>query len=187
MWHCHLTVPLVITSAGTCPPPGSMGLTPSYLQGAFPARLKKVFIVGAPMWFRVPYSIISLLLKEKLRERVSGDPFAGRAEPVFLLGQGGACLPRPRPLVAADPKSVGNGAFLSLFSWGQPVSVFSANYLEPLLKSPTVSSSAVRLPAAAESGGDDKCLKGKETSAEHVGEKGNLNTCVQVFGKAKNT
>ncbi|NWJ04713.1 PTN9 phosphatase, partial [Crypturellus undulatus] len=39
-------------------------------QGAFPARLKKVFIVGAPMWFRVPYSIISLLLKEKLRERV---------------------------------------------------------------------------------------------------------------------
>lgn len=40
-------------------------------QGAFPARLKKVFIVGAPMWFRLPYSIISLLLKEKLRERVS--------------------------------------------------------------------------------------------------------------------
>ncbi|KAM6059379.1 tyrosine-protein phosphatase non-receptor type 9-like isoform 2-T2 [Theristicus caerulescens] len=40
------------------------------LKGAFPARLKKVFIVGAPMWFRVPYSIISLLLKEKLRERV---------------------------------------------------------------------------------------------------------------------
>ncbi|XP_068814643.1 tyrosine-protein phosphatase non-receptor type 9 isoform X2 [Struthio camelus] len=40
------------------------------LKGAFPARLKKVFIVGAPVWFRVPYSIISLLLKEKLRERV---------------------------------------------------------------------------------------------------------------------
>lgn len=29
------------------------------------------------MWFRVPYSIISLLLKEKLRERVSvGHPLA---------------------------------------------------------------------------------------------------------------
>lgn len=40
------------------------------LKGAFPARLKKVFIVGAPVWFRVPYSIISVLLKEKLRERV---------------------------------------------------------------------------------------------------------------------
>lgn len=40
-------------------------------QGAFPARLKKVLIVGAPVWFRVPYNLLSLLLKEKLRERVS--------------------------------------------------------------------------------------------------------------------
>lgn len=72
-------------------------------QGAFPARLKKVFIVGAPMWFRVPYSIISLLLKEKLRERVSVSrglcspaprlhggpvprlcPFSSRFPPIFL-------------------------------------------------------------------------------------------------------
>jgi hypothetical protein len=47
-------------------------LTPHTLtpQGAFPARLKKVLIVGAPIWFRVPYSIISLLLKDKVRERV---------------------------------------------------------------------------------------------------------------------
>ncbi|XP_072003973.1 tyrosine-protein phosphatase non-receptor type 9 [Engystomops pustulosus] len=42
----------------------------SLLRGAFPARLKKVLIVSPPVWFRVPYSIISLLLKEKLRERV---------------------------------------------------------------------------------------------------------------------
>uniref|UniRef100_A0A671KTV4 protein-tyrosine-phosphatase n=1 Tax=Sinocyclocheilus anshuiensis TaxID=1608454 RepID=A0A671KTV4_9TELE len=41
-----------------------------WLQGAFPARLKKVLIVGAPVWFRVPYNLLSLLLKEKLRERV---------------------------------------------------------------------------------------------------------------------
>ncbi|XP_006629010.1 tyrosine-protein phosphatase non-receptor type 9 [Lepisosteus oculatus] len=40
------------------------------LKGAFPARLKKVFIVGAPVWFRVPFNLLSLLLKEKLRERV---------------------------------------------------------------------------------------------------------------------
>uniref|UniRef100_A0A0G2K6A2 Tyrosine-protein phosphatase non-receptor type 9 n=1 Tax=Rattus norvegicus TaxID=10116 RepID=A0A0G2K6A2_RAT len=40
------------------------------LKGAFPARLKKVLIVGAPIWFRVPYSIISLLLKDKVRERI---------------------------------------------------------------------------------------------------------------------
>lgn len=42
-------------------------------QGAFPARLKKVLIVGAPVWFRVPYNLLSLLLKEKLRERVSRE------------------------------------------------------------------------------------------------------------------
>lgn len=42
-------------------------------QGAFPARLKKVLIVGAPVWFRVPYNLLSLLLKEKLRERVCQD------------------------------------------------------------------------------------------------------------------
>lgn len=42
-------------------------------QGAFPARLKKVLIVGAPVWFRVPYNLLSLLLKEKLRERVGPD------------------------------------------------------------------------------------------------------------------
>lgn len=48
----------------------------SLIQGAFPARLKKVLIVGAPVWFRVPYNLLSLLLKEKLRERVSrGDPW----------------------------------------------------------------------------------------------------------------
>lgn len=44
-------------------------------QGAFPARLKKVLIVGAPIWFRVPYSIISLLLKDKVRERVRQADF----------------------------------------------------------------------------------------------------------------
>ncbi|XP_054572645.1 tyrosine-protein phosphatase non-receptor type 9 isoform X3 [Eptesicus fuscus] len=45
-------------------------ITSILLKGAFPARLKKVLIVGAPIWFRVPYSIISLLLKDKVRERI---------------------------------------------------------------------------------------------------------------------
>ncbi|XP_036205465.1 tyrosine-protein phosphatase non-receptor type 9 isoform X3 [Myotis myotis] len=57
------------------------------LKGAFPARLKKVLIVGAPIWFRVPYSIISLLLKDKVRERVSRKP---REEPLW-----GCTLPGP--------------------------------------------------------------------------------------------
>lgn len=97
MWHCHHGVPLLVVRPllGYVPCHSRAGLTPSsHPQGAFPARLKKVFIVGAPMWFRVPYSIISLLLKEKLRERVSGDspgtgPSVGRAEAVFSLWQGG--------------------------------------------------------------------------------------------------
>lgn len=49
----------------------SLSLSLNAHQGAFPARLKKVLIVGAPVWFRVPYNLLSLLLKEKLRERVS--------------------------------------------------------------------------------------------------------------------
>lgn len=101
MWHCHRGVPLLaVTSAGICPltqQSGSDSLLTS--QGAFPARLKKVFIVGAPMWFRVPYSIISLLLKEKLRERVSGDP-------------PGTGLSWHRTLLAQDPQQAG----LRLFS-----------------------------------------------------------------------
>lgn len=75
---------------GYVPCHSRVDLTPSSCpQGAFPARLKKVFIVGAPMWFRVPYSIISLLLKEKLRERVSGDrPGMGLSWHRTLGGQG---------------------------------------------------------------------------------------------------
>lgn len=63
-------------------------------QGAFPARLKKVFIVGAPMWFRVPYSIISLLLKEKLRERVSVSRGVCSPPPAVIRGP----VPRLCPL-----------------------------------------------------------------------------------------
>lgn len=121
--------------------PGGVDLTPSCPQGAFPARLKKVFIVGAPMWFRVPYSIISLLLKEKLRERVSVvlspapalDPRWGGLRLFSLWDRmvEAACAPQLHPLEAAEPKSVGNGGFLSLFCRGQPLSVFSANILNP--------------------------------------------------------
>jgi len=128
---------------------GGVGLSPSCPQGAFPARLKKVFIVGAPMWFRVPYSIISLLLKEKLRERVSTGP------PARDPWRGGlSCSPigtewceQPAPLGCIrwkllSPNPQGTEAFSALFS-------ISSKYLEPLLKSPSISPSAVRLPAAA--------------------------------------
>lgn len=41
-----------------------------YLQGGYPARLKKVLIVTAPLWFKAPFKILRLFVREKLRERV---------------------------------------------------------------------------------------------------------------------
>nr|XP_023668260.1 tyrosine-protein phosphatase non-receptor type 9-like [Paramormyrops kingsleyae] len=40
------------------------------LKGAFPARLKYVFIVSSPLWFRAPFAVLRLFVREKLRERV---------------------------------------------------------------------------------------------------------------------
>lgn len=40
------------------------------LKGAYPARLKKVLIVTAPLWFRAPFKILRLFVREKLRDRV---------------------------------------------------------------------------------------------------------------------
>ncbi|XP_056136050.1 tyrosine-protein phosphatase non-receptor type 9 [Lampris incognitus] len=40
------------------------------LKGAFPARLKCVFIVSSPLWFRAPFAVLRLFVHEKLRERV---------------------------------------------------------------------------------------------------------------------
>uniref|UniRef100_A0A672L4Q1 protein-tyrosine-phosphatase n=1 Tax=Sinocyclocheilus grahami TaxID=75366 RepID=A0A672L4Q1_SINGR len=42
----------------------------SPLYGAFPARLKCVFIVSSPLWFRAPFAVLRLFVREKLRERV---------------------------------------------------------------------------------------------------------------------
>lgn len=39
-------------------------------QGGYPARLKKVLIVTAPLWFKAPFKILRLFVREKLRERV---------------------------------------------------------------------------------------------------------------------
>ncbi|KAL7648550.1 UNVERIFIED_CONTAM: hypothetical protein RMT77_000456 [Armadillidium vulgare] len=40
------------------------------LKGGYPARLKKVLIVTAPLWFRAPFKVLRLFVREKLRERV---------------------------------------------------------------------------------------------------------------------
>lgn len=41
-----------------------------FLQGAYPARLRKVLIVTAPLWFKAPFKILRLFVREKLRDRV---------------------------------------------------------------------------------------------------------------------
>ncbi|XP_037040711.1 tyrosine-protein phosphatase non-receptor type 9 isoform X1 [Bradysia coprophila] len=40
------------------------------LKGGYPARLKKVLIVSSPLWFKAPFKILRLFVREKLRERV---------------------------------------------------------------------------------------------------------------------
>uniref|UniRef100_A0A182Z375 Tyrosine-protein phosphatase non-receptor type 9 n=3 Tax=Biomphalaria glabrata TaxID=6526 RepID=A0A182Z375_BIOGL len=40
------------------------------LKGAYPARLKRVLIVTAPLWFKAPFKILRLFVQEKLRKRV---------------------------------------------------------------------------------------------------------------------
>ncbi|CAH0553456.1 unnamed protein product [Brassicogethes aeneus] len=42
----------------------------SPLKGGYPAKLKKVLIVTAPLWFKAPFKILRLFVREKLRERV---------------------------------------------------------------------------------------------------------------------
>lgn len=45
-------------------------LVTSITKGGYPARLKKVLIVTAPLWFKAPFKILRLFVREKLRERV---------------------------------------------------------------------------------------------------------------------
>ncbi|CAM1299267.1 Uncharacterised protein PB.3394, partial [Pycnogonum litorale] len=40
------------------------------LKAGYPARLKKVLIVTAPLWFKAPFKILRLFVREKLRDRV---------------------------------------------------------------------------------------------------------------------
>lgn len=39
-------------------------------KGGYPAKLKKVLIVTAPLWFKAPFKILRLFVREKLRDRV---------------------------------------------------------------------------------------------------------------------
>ena len=39
-------------------------------QGGYPARLKHVYVVMAPFWFRASMVVLSSFLREKIRDRV---------------------------------------------------------------------------------------------------------------------
>ncbi|KAJ4447679.1 hypothetical protein ANN_09686 [Periplaneta americana] len=43
---------------------------PRDIKGGYPAKLKKVLIVTAPLWFKAPFKILRLFVREKLRDRV---------------------------------------------------------------------------------------------------------------------
>jgi len=40
------------------------------LKGCYPAKLKKVLIVAAPLWFKAPFKVLQLFVREKLRDRI---------------------------------------------------------------------------------------------------------------------
>uniref|UniRef100_H2L8X3 Tyrosine-protein phosphatase non-receptor type 9 n=1 Tax=Oryzias latipes TaxID=8090 RepID=H2L8X3_ORYLA len=87
------------------------------LKGAFPARLKKVLIVGAPVWFRVPYNLLSLLLKEKLRERVQ------------MVKMAELCQHLPRDCL---PQHLGGLLPLDMYSWNQQLLAGQNGRVDPV-------------------------------------------------------
>merc|ERR1712038_1527864 len=59
------------------------------LKGCYPARLKKVLIVTAPLWFKAPFKVLRLFVREKLRDRVFTVSI-----PQLLLHVDPSCLPK---------------------------------------------------------------------------------------------
>ena len=61
----------------------------SFLEGCYPARLKKVLIVTAPLWFKAPFKVLRLFVREKLRDRVFTVSL-----PQLVLHIPPSCLPK---------------------------------------------------------------------------------------------
>lgn len=65
------------------------------LKGAYPAKLKKVLIVSPPLWFRAPFHLLRLIVREKLRDRVwlvNIDQLKDHVPPSALTSElGGTC------------------------------------------------------------------------------------------------
>ena len=58
-------------------------------KGCYPARLKKVLIVTAPLWFKAPFKVLRLFVREKLRDRVFTVSL-----PQLVLHIPPSCLPK---------------------------------------------------------------------------------------------
>ena len=61
----------------------------SFFEGCYPARLKKVLIVTAPLWFKAPFKVLRLFVREKLRDRVFTVSL-----PQLVLHIPPSCLPK---------------------------------------------------------------------------------------------
>ena len=64
------------------------------LKGCYPARLKKVLIVTAPLWFKAPFKVLRLFVREKLRDRVFTVSL-----PQLVLHITPSCLPKGNDII----------------------------------------------------------------------------------------
>lgn len=87
------------------------------LKGAYPARLKKVLIVTAPMWFKAPFKILRLFVREKLRDRV------------YTVSQAQLVEHIPRDSL---PQRFGGSNLINHKTWLQVCSLVSTNQIEAL-------------------------------------------------------
>ncbi|XP_048583329.1 tyrosine-protein phosphatase non-receptor type 9 isoform X1 [Nematostella vectensis] len=72
------------------------------LKGGYPARLKSVFIISPPLWFKAVLLILSSFLREKIRERIE----------ILSIEQLQDRLP-----IGTIPKSLGGKLNVDHFSW----------------------------------------------------------------------
>uniref|UniRef100_A0A2P2I4C4 Tyrosine-protein phosphatase non-receptor type 9 n=1 Tax=Hirondellea gigas TaxID=1518452 RepID=A0A2P2I4C4_9CRUS len=111
------------------------------LKGAYPARLKKVLIVTAPLWFKAPFKVLRLFVREKLRDRVYTVTLSELAQHIpreCLPGHLGgtlvvdhkAWLATCIPAITTPPASetnngIGNHSLLSMKEMEPPLDVLS--------------------------------------------------------------
>lgn len=62
------------------------------LKGGYPARLKKVLIVAAPLWFKASFKIFQLFLREKLRDRQTEE---AAVQKLFMVNIPQLCMHIP--------------------------------------------------------------------------------------------